>query len=64
MMLSMLFFVLATLTTVSSMLRGFYDLITAKNDGQWKIIWGIIIFVFSIIGLTAYMLKGRKERIS
>jgi len=38
------------------------DIATAKNDGNWKLMWGAAVFLLSIFGIVAYHFIGRKSR--
>jgi hypothetical protein len=37
------------------------DIITAKNDISWKLLWGVVI-LFGVLGWVVYLVFGRKER--
>jgi len=52
--------VLATFGTLALL----YEIATAKNSGQWKAIWIILIILFGFIGVGAYMYLARKERMA
>ncbi len=60
--ISMLLVVLAGLLAVGFCLALIYEIATAKNGGQWKVIWIILIIVFGFVGAAIYMYGARKER--
>jgi len=41
---------------------GLVDVLTAKNESNWKILWGAVIFFLGILGVILYALIARKER--
>jgi len=38
------------------------DIITAKNDISWKLLWGIVVIFIVGLGWIFYLMIGRKER--
>lgn len=39
-----------------------YDILTSKNDSNWKLLWAVIILFVSLLGVLLYYFMGRKER--
>ena len=40
----------------------FYEIVTAKNDGSWKVLWALIVVFLGAIGFVLYLAVARKER--
>jgi hypothetical protein len=59
---AMLLIVLGGVIAAIGTLALLYEIATAKNDGQWKVIWIIAIALFGFLGAGAYMYLARKER--
>lgn len=59
--LAMLLIVLAGMLSVVGMVLYIYEIATAKNEGNWRAIWIIVIFFLGILGIVIYELVGRKE---
>lgn len=38
------------------------NILTAKNDTNWKILWVLLCLFLGIIGVIIYLCIGRKER--
>ncbi len=34
---------------------------TTRNDGGFKILWLLVLFVLGVLGLVAYLVLGRKD---
>lgn len=39
------------------------DIVRAKNDTKWKLLWGIISLFLGVIGAAIYLFVGRKQKI-
>ena len=50
------------LASVVAVLWALYNILTAKNETNWKILWALVVFFLGIIGVIAYVLIGKKER--
>ena len=46
------------LASISLILGALIDVISAKNDTSWKILWGAIIFVLYLIGWFLYLISS------
>ena len=58
---AMLLIILSGLLYIGVFLAAIYEIATAKNKGEWKAIWAILLIVFGVIGLAAYLAIARKE---
>ena len=38
------------------------DILKAKNDNDWKILWAVVVLLLHLIGVAIYYFVGRKER--
>jgi len=59
---AMLLIVLSGVVGLIGTLFILYEIATAKNDGQWKAVWIIVILVLGIIGMALYFALARKGR--
>ncbi len=59
--IAMLLVMLSGLLVTIAWIFGLYEILTAKNDSNWKLIWAVVVFILGIIGLAIYMSIARKE---
>ncbi len=60
--LAMLLVVLSTLLFTAAWLLLIYEVATAKNEGNWRAIWIIVLVLLGALGVVIYMMVARKER--
>ncbi len=60
--LAMLLIVLGALLFAACELVLLYEIVTAKNDAKWKLLWALLVIFVGGIGFLAYLFIGRKER--
>ena len=54
--------ILLVLVNLAVTVWGIYDVLTSRNDSNWKLLWVVIILFANLIGVLLYYFMGRKER--
>ncbi len=39
------------------------DILRAKNDTNWKLLWALVVLMLGLLGVMIYSSIGRKERV-
>ncbi|MEK6958127.1 MAG: PLDc N-terminal domain-containing protein [archaeon] len=52
---------IALILNLALFLATIAEILQAKNDGTWKILWALVCFVLGIFGIILYLLIGRKD---
>ncbi len=57
-----LLFVLLVFASIVGGLWALYEIITAENQSDWKVLWVLAVLLIGIFGVVLYYFVGRKER--
>ncbi|HZX34421.1 MAG TPA: PLDc N-terminal domain-containing protein [archaeon] len=52
---------LLALVNLAAFVAALIEILRAKNDSGWKILWGAVCFFLGLLGIVLYMLIGRKD---
>jgi hypothetical protein len=56
------FFGLVAILSLVAFIWALIDILKAKNDPGWKILWVIVCFFLGVIGVILYYFIGRKNK--
>ena len=52
---------LLALVNLAAFVAALIEILRAKNDSGWKILWAAVSFFLGLLGIVLYMLIGRKD---
>ncbi len=55
---------LGILASLIALIWGLIDILKAKNDTTWKILWVIVCLFLGIFGVIIYFFVGRKQKVA
>jgi hypothetical protein len=59
-----LFFIIIGIIGTVFFIISLINILTANNDTNWKLLWGLVVFFGGIIGIIVYYIVGKKSRIA